>query len=379
MAASSDTVRTSIQEELSRKLLLDPDRLIPFLVELSKHLAGIMKDPDEKKRVKNFAGDRSIYLDQLTAGFSQAIREEASRIEHHPSLALAEGQSEEKRLVTTLDSILYAQGLFLFAAKASQKNALQAYGACQEFSALAATYLFLHVGIGEQRCLDIEVLTITMKNGESANHQLLVINRSPGSTLDNMADWGQQCIIFDPQRQWASTIDKIPLDSSLLTHRIRGIDSPFALSIFITNVFSPVLNEFKRHPVLGKLTHISEQALIRNFMIELPGLLSGLGLNQVHFPTLHEWTIKANLVKDLEQLSGLPFATFRDDDYALQCCTELKTATDEERAGSLRQTCGTGEIMTTRDNRRLLFFRDINCEAPGKDFQYKARTTPYGG
>jgi hypothetical protein len=380
MAATSASITSLIKKDLSQELLTHPEAaLTPYLLHIAERLSIILKG-DHRVRDESVA-KFNLFRQEYSAKLSTLISESTQK-----SAAIIKRMQIDKsdqtlgiKLQNITRNLAGEIAFFLAVLKTCHSNALHYAGACQEYSMLSAACLLSQFGIGSERLLTIESIAISVTDQPELNHQLLVINRNPDSLIEDISSWGDDCLLFDPQNRWISTIHNIPKTSSLDGHKSMGPYSPYTISKQLPG-FSGFddLSSYKNNRVYGQLVKDVESAVVSFVQQEINTMLESVGLG-ASSAFLTEKTSAISIVHYLEHISDLKFTPLMDRDYFLHCLASLSTKEDELKANKLIDTVHYGRIITSPKQNKYLFFADVNCSEKSSTFRESVRTMEMTG
>lgn len=380
MAATSTSITSLIKKDLTQELLTHPEAtLTPYLLHIAERLSIILKGdhPVRDESAAKCTLFRREYSAKLSTLISESSQKSAAIIKR---VQLDESEQTLGIKLQNITGDLAGEiALFLAVLKICHANALYYAGACQEYSMLSAACILSQFGIGSERLLTVESIAISVTHQRELNHELLVINRNPDSVIENISSWGDDCLLFDPQNRWISTIHNIPKISSMYGHKSMGPHSPYTISkqMYSFSGFDN-LSVYKNNRVYGQLVKDVESTLVSFMQQEINAMLKSAGLG-ASSAFLTEKTSAISIVQYLEHMSDLKFTPLMDRDYFLHCLASLSTKEDELKANKLIDTVHYGRIITSPKQNKYLFFADVNCSEKSSIFRESVRTMEMTG
>lgn len=385
MSVNNKEMTSLLNQELSL-FITQYDYLIPTLLAISARLQTINRCEAIRKKNINARTMSKFFRDYSTTlsdTMAQAQNEEITKLSESIDLVTDKDTKVKNDIMALMRNIISLHSKLYASFKCSSLNAREKYGACQEISTLAASYLMTYFGMGKDRLLDIEI--IGLRNlATKKTHCFVVINRDRRHEIELIKAWGENCLVFDPQQQWVATISNLPVTATLKTLRDQSLRSEilgFSLCVMHDNILDyDSLAPYKQHHRYGKLVTLTDTFFtkaLENLTQIFKDSLNELGFDKTLLLEATESTsdlvaeveYKSDLVAELEKLSGLSFKTWLDRDGYAHCGTELPDETSQASAQALISKVHYGRIVEHMTGATMIFFPRFNSNDDCKTFR----------
>jgi hypothetical protein len=347
MANTHHEIQDLLSIHLSTELRTKYDALLPLFAQITRLVSSFNNPCPERKQLltqQNLDNKTVFYSETLISGIMKSASDSTGEIKIPLKYA------------NQLLNYCLRSGQILARIACSMMNAQKKIGACQELSEISMALLIYYTKkVETQESFSIELMILSAVDlHDHGTHQFLVINRNINSDCENIKDWGNDCIIFDPSEKELFDIKNIPSSLSLASF-LQSESCPYKISFGLCGSSKEFISFYGDNDLdqncKDDLKKIHE-SIYAAFYQQLCNLLPPDFTNQIVYPCGDSM-----LCRHLTQKSGLYFAEILDsENYYTDLVAFLKTEEQVSRAQQLISSFKYGHIGEFTSGNKLLFF-----------------------
>lgn len=193
---------------------------IPGIRQIIQHLKSHLTHEDNAGRLKKVAfyhGIMTHLKQQLSVSLAKAQVDEAKKIKGESTQLLSERTALLHYMNESIDQIACFEACLYQTLSAYNEHA----NACEVHSRIMSLLLINHFGINIDT--RIECINLYDATNRMLNHQFVILGRKDESTLDDVASWGDDCLVIDSWGEWIAGIQSLPQNTAICCIREVGL------------------------------------------------------------------------------------------------------------------------------------------------------------